>query len=115
MTDRRVTKYINAVKRRITDDYGSVPDEWSAQLQQLEDVYTIYLRASDAMKEASLIDLTNGGRTQQKSMYFSIMTECVSSMKKLISDFGLSPLAKSKIRKPVATDSDDFTDNFLSD
>lgn len=47
MTDRRVTKYINAVKRRITDDYGSVPDEWSAQLQQLEDVYTIYLRASD--------------------------------------------------------------------
>ena len=36
-------------------------------------------------------------------------------MKKIISDFGLSPLAKSKIRKPVATDSDDFTENFLSD
>ena len=115
MTDRRVTKYINAVKRRITDDYGSVPDEWSAQLQQLEDVYTIYLRASDTQKEAALTDVTNGGRTLQKSLYFSIMTECCNTMKKIIADFGLSPLAKSKIKKPVTTDTDDFTENFLSD
>lgn len=115
MTDRRVSKYINAVKKRIVADYGSIPDEWSAQLQQLEDVYTVYLRASDTLKDSQLIEVTNGGRTTQKSLYFSIMTECCNTMKKIIADFGLSPLAKSKIKKPVTTDTDDFTENFLSD
>ncbi len=115
MTDRRVTKYISAVRKRIVADYGSVPDEWSAQLMQLEDIYTLYLRASDKQRESPLTELTNGGKTLSKSLYFSIMTECVNSMKKIIADFGLSPLAKTKIRKPVTTDSDEFTDNFLSD
>ena len=115
MKDKRVTDYIEAVKSRIKEDYGSVPPEWSAQLQQLQDIYSCYLKASDAQADAPLTELTNGGKTLSKSMYFSIMTECVSTMKKIIADFGLSPLAKSKIKKQVQTETDDFTDNFLSD
>ena len=49
--DKRVTRYITAVKKRIKNDYGEIPEEWSAQLQQLEDLYICYLKAADIQRE----------------------------------------------------------------
>lgn len=113
--DVRVRKYINAVKKRIKEDYGSVPDEWTAQLQQLEDLYTCYLRASDAQKDAEITTRINNSKTICKSPYITIMLDCINAQKKIITEFGLSPRAKAMIRPVQATDNDDFTENFLSD
>lgn len=113
--DNRVKKYINAVKRRIKDDYGSVPDEWSAQLQQLEDLYSCYLRASDAQKDCEITTTTNNSKTVCKSVFITIMLDCINAQKKIIAEFGLSPRSKSMIKSVQPTDNDDFTDNFLSD
>lgn len=96
--DKRVSKYINAVKKRIREDYGSVPEEWTAQLQQLEDIYSCYLKASDAQKDADITHEINNGKTVCKSVYLTVMLDCISSMKKIIAEFGLSPRAKSMIR-----------------
>lgn len=113
--DNRVRKYINAVKRRIKEDYGSVPEEWSAQLQQLEDLYSCYLRASDAQRDSEITTTINNSKTICKSPYFTIMLDCTNAMKKVIAEFGLSPRAKSMIRGNQATDNDDFAEKFLSD
>ena len=113
--DNRVRKYINAVKRRIKEDYGSVPEEWSAQLQQLEDLYSCYLRASDAQRDSEITTTINNSKTICKSPYFTIMLDCTNAMKKVIAEFGLSPRAKAMIKTVPTTDNDDFIDNFLSD
>ena len=112
--DKRVTKYINAVKKRIKEDYGSVPEEWTAQLQQLEDLYSCYLKASDAQKTADVTTLINGGKTQSKSIYLTVMLDCVGAMKKVIAEFGLSPRAKSMIKNQTV-ESDYFAEKFLND
>ena len=113
-TDKRVKKYIDAVKKRIIADYGELPDEWSAQIQQLEDLYTCYLEASDTQKTANIVTQINDGKTECKSTYFTVMLDCISAMKKVIAEFGLSPRAKSMIKTPTV-ETDDFTDKFLSD
>ncbi len=115
MTDKRVSEYIDAVKERIKADYGSIPLEWSAQLQQLADLYSCYLKASDAQRDNAVATVTNNGKTVCKSIYITVMLDCVNAMKKVIAEFGLSPRSKSMIRGTQSTDSDDFTDNFLSD
>ncbi len=114
MEDSRVKKYINAVKRRIKEDYGSVPEEWAAQLQQLEDLYSCYLRASDAQKDVAITTTINNSKTVCKSPYITIMLDCTNAMKKVIAEFGLSPRAKSMIRGNQTVDNDEFADNFLS-
>jgi len=115
MTDKRVTEYIDAVKERIKSDYGSIPLEWSAQLQQLADLYSCYLKASDAQKDSAVASVTNNGKTVCKSIYITVMLDCVGAMKKVIAEFGLSPRAKAMIRGTQTTESDDFADKFLSD
>ncbi len=112
--DKRVTEYINAVKKRIKDDYGTVPPEWSAQLQQLEDIYLCYLKAADAQRELSVATVINSGKTECKSVYLTVMLDCINALKKIIAEFGLSPRAKSLI-KTQTVESDDFADNFLND
>lgn len=43
---KKVNKYIKAVKHSIQMKYkGEIPAEFIAQLDQLEDLYTTYLRA----------------------------------------------------------------------
>lgn len=114
MTDKRVTKYISAVKKRIIADYGEVPEEWAAQLQQLEDIYYCYIKAADKQRECDIATTTNNGKTECKTVEFTVMLDCINSMKKIIAEFGLSPRAKSMIKQPESP-TDDFTDKFLSD
>ena len=115
MTDERVDKYISAVKRRITEDYGGVPEEWSAQLQQLEDLYLCYLKAADKQRKRDVATMINDGKTECKTVYLTVMLDCVSAMKKVIAEFGLSPRAKSMIRGNQAVADDDFSEKFLAD
>ncbi len=113
--DKRVSDYINSVKKRIKEDYGSVPAEWCAQLQQLEDLYTCYLMAADSQRDkTSIVTAINNGKTPTKTVEFTVMLDCVSAMKKVIAEFGLSPRAKSMIRGNQTVDNDEFADNFLS-
>jgi len=113
--DKRVTKYISAVKKRIKADYGEVPDEWTAQLQQLEDLYSCYLKASDAQQTADIATEINGGKTVCKSVYLTVMLDCTNAMKKVIAEFGLSPRAKSMIRGNQTVADDEFAEKFLSE
>ena len=115
MEDKRVTKYINAVKKRIKNDYGEIPEEWSAQLQQLADLYSCYLKAADMQKEMYVVTEINNGKTECKTVEFQVMLDCVNAMKKVIAEFGLSPRAKAMIKTPQPGETDEFADKFLSD
>ena len=113
--DKRVTRYITAVKKRIKNDYGEIPEEWSAQIQQLEDLYICYLKAADIQREQYVTTEINNGKTECKTVEFSVMLDCVNAMKKVIAEFGLSPRAKAMIQTPQPGECDEFADKFLSE
>ena len=53
---KKVNKYIKAVKHSIQMKYkGEIPAEFIAQLDQLEDLYTTYLRARKNFQEEDVL------------------------------------------------------------
>jgi phage terminase small subunit len=113
-TDKRVADYMAAVEKRINDDYGTIPAEWSAQLKQLSDIYSCYLKASDTQAGKYVTTTINDGKTECKTLELTVMLDCISAMKKIIAEFGLSPRAKSMIKNQTV-ESDDFAEKFLND
>ena len=113
MTDDRVIKYIEAVKKRIKEDYGIVPPEWSVQLQQLEDITACYYKAADAQREKDVTMTINDGKTACKTVELTVMFDCVNAIKKLVAEFGLSPRAKALIKNQQTAETDDFEENFV--
>lgn len=112
-TDNRVADYMAAVEKRIKDDYGTIPAEWSAQLKQLSDIYSCYLKAADTQADKYVTTTINDGKTECKTLELTVMLDCISAMKKIIAEFGLSPRAKSMIKNQTV-ESDEFADKFLS-
>ena len=104
-------KYVSAVRKAIRADYTEVPEEWEAQLVQLEDMYATYLQCRDTLRRAgSPITTINDGKTVCASPYFTTMTTCIKSMDKIIKSFGLSPVAR-KVLKGSSTTPEDYDDN----
>lgn len=111
--DKRLKEYMQGVKDAIQNDYGKIPLEWSAHLQQLEDFYCIYLTARDELFRTGEI-LSNVGNHDSKSPNIQIMENALNHMRKITDVFGLSPLSKSRLKeKPKAIDSpeEDYLSN----
>lgn len=95
---KRADKYIATIKKSIKRDYGEVPSEWEAQLQQLHDLYMMYLKAADMAKEEDPTIKINGGRTLSPNLNFGIMVQCTNSMDKILKQFGLNPVAQKRLK-----------------
>jgi phage terminase small subunit len=107
----RADKYIATIEKSIKRDYGEVPPEWEAQLQQLHDLYLMYLKAADMAKEEDPTIKINSGRTLSPNLNFGIMVQCTNSMDKILKQFGLNPVAQKKLKgekKPA--EAEDFMD-----
>ena len=62
--EKRANKYINSVRKSIKRDYGSIPPEFEAQLDQLRDLYITYITASDNfMEKTETVQMINNGKT----------------------------------------------------
>ena len=108
---KKAEKYVKAVRKAIRADYNEVPEEWEAQLVQLEDMYATYLQCSEVLRrEGSPITMINDGKTICASPYFTTMTTCVKTMDKIIKSFGLSPIAR-KVLKGSSTTVDEYEEN----
>lgn len=94
--------YITAVKKSIKEKYlGQIPAEFMAQLRQLEDFYRTYLRCSLEFREEEVICCRNQGQAKeyfQVNQLFTLMMQISNNMDKLVKNFGISPLAASKIK-----------------
>lgn len=108
----KAKKYVDAVKKSIIRDYDEVPDEWEAQLVQLEDMYATYLQCSDALRKAeSPIITINEGKTACADFNFTIAQQCIKSMDRILKGFGLNPISRKKLRGNTQNfDEEDFLD-----
>ena len=110
--DERVKSYLDSVRERIIKDYSISPGEWSAQLKQLEDLYSAYLRCADDIPEEEIIVFINDGKTASPNPKLRLMMELSKSMDQIIKGFGLSPLAKSRIKATLTVaEQEDFLDS----
>lgn len=106
-------KYVKSVRKSIIRDYDEVPEEWEAQLQQLEDLYSHYLNAQDYLNGCeSLITSINDGKTACTDPHFNIIIQCIKSMDKILKTFGLTPVSRKKLKgsSSTPTDEEDFLD-----
>ena len=90
---KKAENYVKNVRKAIIRDYDQVPPEWDAQLQQLEDLYVMYLKSSEVARRDEPVTYTNGGKTATPNPYFGVMVTAMSSMDKIIKSFGLSPVS----------------------
>jgi P27 family predicted phage terminase small subunit len=91
-------KYVKSVRRAIKSDYGDVPGEWDAQLQQLTDMYATYLSCSEHLRNLDdPITFINDGKTACASPYFNMMVSTAKMMDSIIKSFGLSPVSRKKL------------------
>ena len=113
--EKECRAYINAVKKSIEQKYGGkVPAEFVAQLRQLDDMYLCYLQCSHEFRQSNdiIVKKSNGkAEFTQVNQLFALMLQIADKMDKLVKNFGISPLAASKI-KGLPTGSDGG-ENFL--
>lgn len=92
-----VTKYLNAVKKYITDTQQCLPDEYELQLRLLADNYNRYLNCIDVLRSEGTVYKAENGR-QFINPTYRVLKDCESSMSALCKAFGLDTFSKSKIK-----------------
>jgi phage terminase small subunit len=107
-----VQQYIKSVRSAVEQEYGSIPGEYEAQLRQLEDMYRAYLKCAEEFRNENPVIMINNGKTAAPNIKFKVMVESINSMDRLIKSFGLSPLAKTRIKRDVVSvEEDDYLDS----
>lgn len=110
--NKETQEYISAVKESIINQYGKILPEFLCQLQQLQDFYFEYRKASEEQKRQKVIvSFDNGVMAVNQNL--SAMLKISGIIDKLVKNFGLSPLAKSKIKK--SKDDTEDTDDFFNE
>lgn len=106
--------YAKSVRKAIERDYGEVPPEWEAQLQQLQDFYTIYLKCADFMKTEDIIVYINNKKTPATNIHYSTMCTCMDKIEKIVKQFGLTPVSRKKLKGSQAAPSEDDDDDYMN-
>ena len=115
---RESDEFIKNIRAAIMTDApdGEVPPEWESQLRQLRDLYFAYLKAYENQVNENPVILINGGKTQAVNFSLSVMMKLARTMDQIIRQFGLSPLAKKRLksRPEKPAEEPDFLDTLKS-
>lgn len=101
---KKVQVYMQNVIDCLKQDYKDIPSSWRVSLDLIADNVDIYLKAKEDIDNNGLLRKDTHGRTF-KNQCFPLMVTTESLVIKLLSNFGLSPMSRSKLRK---YDSDDI-------
>lgn len=102
--DIKVQEYMQNVIDCLKQDYKEIPASWRISLDLIADNYAIYLQAKNNVLNEGLIRKDNHGRTF-KNQSFPLMLNTQAYIIKLLSNFGLTPMSKSKMKN---IDMDEF-------
>lgn len=118
---KKTEKYISSVEETIIEQYGKIPPEFDAQIEQLKLFYLAFLKCSDKLDDENpVVKFSNG--TVGANTYLITAVRLSQQINALVKNFGLSPLDRSKLKqnrkkadkKDEVTegDSGDFMDEF---
>ena len=95
--DKKVQEYMQNVIDCLKQDYKEIPTSWRISLDLIADNYAIYIKAKEAVLTEGLIRKDAHGRTF-KNQSFPLMMNAEQILIKLLSNFGLSPMSRSKLK-----------------
>lgn len=104
----KVQEYMQNVIDCLKQDYKEIPSSWRVSLDLIADNYDIYLKAKEDIDKNGLLRKDTHGRTF-KNQCFPLMTASQTFLIKLLSNFALTPMSRSKI-KNFDSDEDLFDD-----
>lgn len=118
---KKTEKYISSVEETIIEQYGKIPPEFDAQIEQLKLFYLAFLKCSEKLDDENpVVKFSNG--TVGANTYLITAVRLSQQINALVKNFGLSPLDRSKLKqnrkkadkKDEVTegDSGDFMDDF---
>ena len=103
----KVEKYMTEIRQYITSEYGNIPAGYNFQLDLLKENLELYFEVKDHLNRTGIFDMNRG----LKNPLLSTLKDLSAIIYKIASGFGLSVLAKSKIKMPETDDSLDFIDS----
>lgn len=111
-TKEMVAKVENAIK---LNTGGVIPQEYEPQLQLLADNFENYIMCRDAIRKEGIVQHTKTGDIKTNPIY-NAMLNTESFIQKIIAQFGLTVMAKSKLKVDAnqANDGDDYLANMLA-
>ena len=101
---QQTEQFMEAVEKFIKKKYGKIEPHWQGELDLLATNFEIFMNAKAEIKETGLL-VTNRFGALEKNPLLRVITDANIQCIKLVSEFGLSPKAASKIK-----DDDEDTD-----
>lgn len=105
-----VQEYMSNLIKCLEQDYKDIPDSWRISLDLIADNYNLYLKAKKDIDENGLFRVDKLNRTF-KNQAISVMNNAQQMLTKLLSNFALTPMSKSKMKQlDIETDDDILND-----
>lgn len=111
--DERVIRYMEFVIKQIEQDYSIVPSSWRVSLDLIADNLMIYFKALDDIKQNGVITYNRNG-VATKNPSCNTQNAASQNVIKLLNNFALTPMSKSKMKNLDADDYENVLGNLLS-
>lgn len=89
-------KYLQTVRKYIKEKYGKFNAEWEQPLELLGDNYELYQQCRDSIQNDGLMLLARNG-SYTRNPLLKVQLDAQIQISKLLTEFGLTPRAQSKI------------------
>lgn len=100
----RVIKFIGNVMDSIIEQYGKIPSAFNVTLSLLADQLELYVKSYNALQKLSP-DFSNDNDTfRMQRQLFNIQETALEKANKILSNFSIAPLLKTKINKLSKSD-----------
>ena len=95
---KETQNYMQKIIDGLGDQNNEIPESWEVSIDMMADNYEVYYRAKTAVLTEGLIRKDNQNRTFKNQSY-PLMINSQQNLVKLLMQFGLTPVSKTKIKK----------------
>ena len=95
--DPEVNEYMCGLIDNLVNDYGSVQESWSLNLDMIADWYGMYVNAVKDIKTNGLT-FTSAQGNLCKNPSFNVMTTASSQIQGLLRQFAATPVTKQRLK-----------------
>ena len=109
MNKKEITKYIEDVRKYLTEKYGEVCPQWEAIIFLLKDNLELYFQCKKSIKDNGIFEF----ETYKKNPLLSTCKDLQATIIKQIQHLGLSPYAVGRIKVDEEDDTEDFVESLV--
>lgn len=111
--NKDVQDYMTTLLKCLKKDYGELRDEWQLSLDLIAQTYETYLMAYHSVKADGVYTKDTKNRVQRNPA-LTVMNNSQAYLQKLITQFALTPMSKSKMKKG-GDESSESAEEYIAD